>query len=37
MVVSGLAAGERIGLTVEPAGGSARPTSASLLSIGLGP
>jgi anti-sigma-K factor RskA len=37
MVISGLAAGERIGLTVEPEGGSARPTSASLLSIGLGP
>jgi anti-sigma-K factor RskA len=37
MVISGLAAGEQIGLTVEPAGGSARPTSASLLSIGLGP
>ena len=36
MVISGLAAGERIGLTVEPAGGSARPTSAALLSIGLG-
>jgi anti-sigma-K factor RskA len=36
MVISGLAAGERIGLTVEPAAGSARPTSASLLSIGLG-
>ena len=37
MVISGLAAGDRIGLTVEPAGGSARPTSASLLSLSLGP
>jgi len=37
MVVSGVAAGERIGLTVEPSGGAAQPTSASLLSISLGP
>jgi anti-sigma-K factor RskA len=36
MVVSGLAAGDRIGMTVEPAGGSARPNSAPVLIIGLG-
>jgi anti-sigma-K factor RskA len=37
MVISGLAAGDRIGMTVEPASGSARPTSASVLIIGLAP
>jgi anti-sigma-K factor RskA len=36
MVVSGLAAGDRMGLTVEPAGGSARPTSAPVLMLGPG-
>jgi anti-sigma-K factor RskA len=36
MVVSGLAAGDRMGLTVEPAGGSARPTSAAILVLRLG-
>jgi anti-sigma-K factor RskA len=36
MVVSGLAAGDRMGLTVEPAGGSARPTSAPILTLRLG-
>jgi hypothetical protein len=35
MVVSGLAAGDRMGLTVEPAGGSARPTSAAILILRL--
>ncbi len=37
MVVSGLTAGDRVGLTVEPAGGSARPTSAPILMLDLGP
>jgi anti-sigma-K factor RskA len=36
MVVSGLAPGDRMGLTVEPAGGSSRPSSALLLTLGLG-
>jgi anti-sigma-K factor RskA len=36
MVVAGLAAGDRVGLTVEPAGGSAQPTSAPILMLGLG-
>jgi anti-sigma-K factor RskA len=36
MVVSGLAAGEHVGLTVEPAGGSIRPTSPSILRLSLG-
>jgi anti-sigma-K factor RskA len=36
MVVSGLADGDRVGLTVEPAGGSARPTSAAILVLPLG-
>ncbi len=36
MVVSGLAAGDRVGLTVEPAGGSPRPTSAPVLMLDLG-
>ena len=36
MVVSGLAGGDRMGLTVEPAGGSARPTSAPILMLRLG-
>jgi len=36
MVVSGLAADDRMGLTVEPAGGSSRPTSAPIMMIGLG-
>jgi anti-sigma-K factor RskA len=35
MVVSGLAAGEDVGLTVEPAGGAARPTSAMIMKLGL--
>ena len=35
MVVSGLAAGDRVGLTVEPAGGSPRPTSAPVLMLDL--
>ncbi len=37
MVVSGLASGDRVGLTVEPAGGSPRPTSAPVLMLDLGP
>jgi hypothetical protein len=36
MVVSGLTAGDRVGLTVEPAAGSARPTSSPILMLGLG-
>jgi anti-sigma-K factor RskA len=35
MVVSGLAAGDRIGLTAEPVGGSARPTSPAVLMLRL--
>jgi anti-sigma-K factor RskA len=35
MVVSGLAAGDSVGMTVEPSGGSARPTSAPVLLINL--
>ncbi|MGD0685356.1 MAG: anti-sigma factor [Streptosporangiaceae bacterium] len=37
MVVSGLAAGDDVGLTVEPAGGAARPTSAMIMKLGLVP
>ncbi len=37
MVVSGLASGDQVGLTVEPAGGSPRPTSAPVLMLDLGP
>jgi Anti-sigma-K factor rskA/Putative zinc-finger len=36
MVVSGLVPGEHVGLTVEPAGGSVRPTSPPILVLGLG-
>jgi anti-sigma-K factor RskA len=36
MVVSGLAAGDRVGLTVEPASGSPRPTSPPVLMMDLG-
>jgi len=36
MVISGLAAGDKVGLTVEPAGGSVRPTSPPILMLGLG-
>jgi anti-sigma-K factor RskA len=36
MVVSGLAAGDRMGLTVEPADGSARRPSAPIMMLGLG-
>jgi anti-sigma-K factor RskA len=35
MVVSGLAAGDSVGMTVEPSGGSARPTAAPVLLINL--
>ena len=35
MVVSGLAAGDSVGMTVEPAGGSPRPTSPPVLMISL--
>ena len=35
MVVSGLAAGDSVGLTVEPAGGSPQPTSPPVLMISL--
>jgi anti-sigma-K factor RskA len=36
MVISGLAAGDRIGMTVEPTSGSSRPTSPPVLMLGLG-
>jgi hypothetical protein len=36
MVVAGLAPGDQVGLTVEPAGGSGRPTSSPILMLGLG-
>jgi Anti-sigma-K factor rskA/Putative zinc-finger len=36
MVVSGLARGDKVSLTVEPASGSARPTSPPILMLGLG-
>ena len=35
MIVSGLAAGDRIGLTVEPSGGSSRPTSPPVVMLAL--
>lgn len=35
MVVSGLEAGDKIGMTVEPAGGASRPTSPTILLLGL--
>jgi anti-sigma-K factor RskA len=35
MVVAGLTAGDDVGLTVEPAGGAARPTSAMIMKLGL--
>jgi anti-sigma-K factor RskA len=36
MVISGLAPGDKVGLTVEPAGGSSRPTSPPILMLTLG-
>jgi hypothetical protein len=36
MVVSGLARGDKVGLTVEPTGGSARPTTQPILLLDLG-
>jgi len=36
MVVSGMAAGDRVGLTVEPASGSPRPSSRPIMMIGPG-
>ena len=36
MVVTGLARGDRVGLTVEPAGGSPRPTSLPVVMVTLG-
>ena len=36
MVISGLAAGDKVSLTVEPAGGTVRPTSPPILMLGLG-
>jgi anti-sigma factor RsiW len=36
MVVSGLRAGDRVGLTVEPAAGSPRPTTPAIVMVGLG-
>lgn len=36
MVVSGLRSGDRVGLTVEPAAGAPRPTSAPVVMVGLG-
>jgi anti-sigma-K factor RskA len=35
MVVSGLRAGDRVGLTIEPAGGSRQPTTAPIVLVGL--
>jgi anti-sigma-K factor RskA len=35
MVVSGLSAGDSVGLTVEPAGGSPRPTTPPVVVIAL--
>ncbi|HEX5288981.1 MAG TPA: anti-sigma factor [Streptosporangiaceae bacterium] len=35
MVISGLARGDRVGLTVEPAGGSARPTTRAIMMVTL--
>ena len=35
MVIAGLARGDRVGLTVEPAGGSARPTAPAILMMTL--
>ncbi len=36
MVVSGLRTGDKVGLTVEPAAGASRPTSAPVVMVGLG-
>lgn len=36
VVVSGLSAGDRVGMTVESAGGSARPSSAMVVVLGVG-
>jgi len=36
MIVSGVAAGDRVGLTVEPTGGSGRPTAAPVMMLGPG-
>jgi hypothetical protein len=36
MVIFGLAPGDKVGLTVEPAGGSVRPTAPTILMLGLG-
>jgi hypothetical protein len=36
VVVQGLSAGDRVGMTVEPAGGSARPSSAMVVVLGVG-
>jgi anti-sigma-K factor RskA len=35
VLASGLKTGDRLGLTVEPAGGSPRPTSAMILVLAL--
>jgi hypothetical protein len=35
MVVEGLTAGEKVGLTVEPAGGAEHPTSRPILLLSL--
>jgi hypothetical protein len=35
MVVSGLKSGDSVGLTVEPAGGSPRPTSPPVVMVSL--
>jgi anti-sigma-K factor RskA len=35
MVVAGLAAGDRMGVTVEPAGGSSAPSSPPVLMLSL--
>jgi len=36
VVVTGLAPGDEVGLTIEPAGGSPRPTTRAILMLGLG-
>jgi anti-sigma-K factor RskA len=35
MVVSGLSAGDQVGMTVEPSGGSPRPTSPPVVMVSL--
>jgi len=37
MVVSRLAPGDRVGLTIEPSAGTGQPTSAPVVTVALGP